>query len=84
MDQLAEYVDGLPNICGPESPIDTRPAAVGRRPCSGVTGRASRSRTSIALTRPRCICTSSIGARGWTAYGAELARRTTEILAHDL
>ena len=22
MDQLAEYVDGLPNICGSESPID--------------------------------------------------------------
>jgi hypothetical protein len=87
MDQLAEYVDGLPNICGSESPIDEGYAAGGRRPRSAVTGRASRSRASIALTRPRCICTSC--ARYWgegvcTASGAELARRATEIVAHDL
>ena len=85
VDQLAEYVDGLPNICGPESPIDR--GSVAGRPCSGVTGRASRSRASIALTRPRCICTSCArywGEGVWTASGAELARRTTEIVAHDL
>ena len=38
-------------------------------------------------TRPRCTCTSCYrywGEGVWTAYGAELARRTTEIVAHDL
>ena len=86
MDQLAEYVHGLPNRCGSESPIDTGCAA-GGRPGSGVTGRASRSRGSIALARPRCVWTSCArywGEGVWTACGAELARRATEIVAHDL
>ena len=86
MDQLAEYVDGLPNICGSESPID-RGYAAGGRPCSGVRGRASRSRASIALARPWCVWTSCArywGEGVWTASGAELARRVTEIVAHDL
>ena len=86
MDQLAEYMDRLPNICGSESPID-RGCAAGGRPCSGVRGQASRSPASIALTRPRCVWTSRArywGEGVWTVYGAELARRTTEIVAHDL
>ncbi len=87
VDQLAEYVDGLPNICGSESPIDRGYMAAARRPSFLVRGRASRSRASITLTRPRCICTSCARCWGegvWTASGAELARRTTEIVAHDL
>ena len=87
MDQLAEYVDGLPNICGSESPIDEGIRGGGRRQCSAVRGRASRSRASIALARPRCVWTSRArywGEGVWTACGAELARRATEIVAHDL
>ena len=82
---LAEYVDGLPNICGSESPIDRGSVAGG--PCSVVRGRASRSRASIALARPWCVCTGCArywGGGVWTVCGAELARRATEIVAHDL
>ena len=87
VDQLAEYVDGLPNVCGSESPIDRGYVAAARRPCSGVRGWASRSRASIVLARPWYVWTSCArywGEGVWTACGAELPGRATEIVAHDL
>jgi hypothetical protein len=87
MDQLAEYVDGLPNICGSASPIDRGYVAAGRRPCSGVRGPASRSPASITLARPWYVWTSRArywGEGVWTVCEAELPRRATEIVAHDL
>ncbi len=106
MVQLAEYIDGLPNICGAESLIDE---AIRNR-------RDSRSYDDILIPMERASsefhqrvlardvpstdpgyrnalfhllasetsCYRYWGEGIWTAYGAELPRRTTDIVTRDL
>ena len=58
MDQLAEYVDGLPNICGSESLIDEAIRSHGQAPVFWRDGTGDPFAGSTALARSRCICTS--------------------------
>ena len=57
MEELPEYIDGLPNLCGSEQTVEAAIAAGRPGHCSRMRRRWA-SPTSTAPSRSPCTCTS--------------------------